>query len=130
MNEQVHDAGQAVRREVLGDEHVDRSMEKSTACSKPMQDLVTEYCWGTIWTRDHLDRRSRSILNLGILTALNRGRELKLHVRGALHNGLSVEEIREVLLQSAVYCGIPAALDAFSAAESVLEEMGALDAAE
>ena len=129
MQENVRDAGLVVRREVLGDEHVDRSLANATAFSRPMQDLVAEYCWGTIWTRNNLDRRSRSILNLGMMTALNRTRELKLHVRGAVNNGLSVEEIREVLLQAAIYCGVPAALEAFAAAEAVLTEMGVTDAA-
>lgn len=124
MQESVRDAGLVVRREVLGDEHVDRSLANATEFSRPMQDLVAEYCWGTIWTRKNLDRRSRSILNLGMMTALNRTRELKLHVRGAVNNGLSVEEIREVLLQAAIYCGVPAALEAFAAAEDVLTEMG------
>lgn len=127
MDEQVRNAGNTVRREVLGDDHVDRSLANATEFTKPMQELVSEYCWGTIWTREHLDRRSRSILNLGMLTALNRHRELKLHVRGAINNGVSVEEIREILLQSAIYCGVPTALEAFSAAEEVLDEMGVLD---
>jgi 4-carboxymuconolactone decarboxylase len=127
MDEKVHNAGLAIRREVLGDKHVDQSLASATDFSKPMQDLVAEYCWGTIWTREALDRRSRSVLNLGMMTALNRSRELKLHVRGAIRNGLSVEEIREVLLQTAVYCGIPAALEAFAAAEAVLTEMGVMN---
>lgn len=127
MDDSVRDLGMKIRREVLGDGHVDRSLATATDFTRPMQDLVGEYCWGTIWGRPGLDRRSRSILNLGLMTALNRRRELELHVRGAINNGLSVEEIREVLLQTAIYCGVPAALEAFSAADAVLREMGAVD---
>ena len=90
---------------------------------KPQQQLVTEYCWGDVWARPGLDRRARSILNLGMLTALNRPNELRLHVRGAVNNGLTAAEIGEVLLQTAIYCGVPAALDSFKVAEEVLKEM-------
>jgi 4-carboxymuconolactone decarboxylase len=89
-----------------------------------MQELVTEYCWGAVWSRDGLDRRTRSILNLGMLAALNRRHELTLHLRGALNNGVTGDEIREVFLQVAIYCGVPAAMDAFRAAEEVLAEAG------
>jgi 4-carboxymuconolactone decarboxylase len=98
--------------------------------SRPMQDLVTEYCWGAIWTRDGLQRRDRSLINLAMLTALNRNHELAVHVRGALRNGCTVEEIQEVLLQASVYVGVPAALESFRVAERVLTELGVdLDAA-
>jgi|SRR5882757_5569916 len=115
-------AGLEMRREVLGAEHVDRSLANATEFGKPMQELVTEYCWGEIWTRPGLSPRERSLLNIGMLTALNRNEELKLHVRGALNNGCSTEEIQEVLLQSAIYCGVPAAIAAFRVAQSALDE--------
>jgi 4-carboxymuconolactone decarboxylase len=115
-------AGLEMRREVLGAEHVDRSLANATEFGKPMQELVTEYCWGEVWTRPGLSPRERSLLNIGMLTALNRNEELKLHVRGALNNGCSTEEIQEVLLQTAIYCGVPAAIAAFRVAQSVLDE--------
>jgi 4-carboxymuconolactone decarboxylase len=115
-------AGLEMRREVLGAEHVDRSLANATEFGKPMQELVTEYCWGEVWTRPGLSPRERSLLNIGMLTALNRNEELKLHVRGALNNGCSTEQIQEVLLQTAIYCGVPAAIAAFRVAQSVLDE--------
>ncbi|MDO8212248.1 carboxymuconolactone decarboxylase family protein [Conexibacter sp. CPCC 206217] len=118
------DRGLAVRREVLGAEHVDRSLARTSDFSRPMQELVTEYCWGASWSRPGLDRRTRSMLNLAMLTALNRRHELELHVRGALTNGVTPTEIQEVLLQASIYCGVPAGLEAFRAAESVLEAAG------
>lgn len=124
MDQKAYDAGMAMRRRVLGDVHVEKSLANVTAFTASMQDLVTEYCWGTVWTREGLDRRSRSILNLGLMTAMNRTREFKLHVRGAITNGLTAAEIGEVLLQTAIYCGVPAALEAFAAAEEVLQDMG------
>jgi 4-carboxymuconolactone decarboxylase len=119
------DEGLQVRREVLGREHVDRALLEASDFARPMQELVTEYCWGAVWARPGLDRRTRSLLNLVMLTALNRRHELELHVRGALTNGVTVSEIQEALLQSAVYCGVPAAMDAFRAAEKVIAEHGA-----
>jgi 4-carboxymuconolactone decarboxylase len=119
------DEGLQVRREVLGGEHVDRALLEASDFARPMQELVTEYCWGAVWARPGLDRRTRSLLNLVMLTALNRRHELELHVRGALTNGVTVSEIQEALLQSAVYCGVPAAMDAFRAAEKVIAEHGA-----
>jgi 4-carboxymuconolactone decarboxylase len=113
--------GLKVRREVLGAEHVDRSMAGANAFTRPFQDLLNEYCWGQVWTRPGLDRRTRSLINLAMLTALNRPNELRLHVRGALNNGCTVEEIQEVLLQSAIYCGVPAALESFKVAREVLD---------
>ena len=118
------EAGIEVREEVLGAEHVERSLAKATEFGRPMQELVTEYCWGEIWTRDALDRRTRSLLNLGMLTAMNRGHELRVHLRGALNNGVTPAEIREALLQAAVYCGVPAGLEAFRLAEEVLGAEG------
>jgi 4-carboxymuconolactone decarboxylase len=116
------EAGLAVRREVLGREHVDRALVAASDFARPMQELVTEYCWGEVWSRPGLARKTRSLLNLAMLTALNRRHELELHVRGALTNGATVSEIQEVLLQAAVYCGVPAAMDAFRAAEKVIAE--------
>jgi 4-carboxymuconolactone decarboxylase len=116
--------GMDVRREVLGAEHVERSLQNATAFGRPIQELVTEYCWGAVWARDGLDRRTRSLLNLGMLTALNRRHELTVHLRGALNNGVTPEEIRETLLQATIYCGVPAGMEAFRAAEEVLAEHG------
>ena len=116
--------GLSVRREVLGPDYVDKSVANVDEFMKPMQKLVTEYCWGEIWTRPGLDRKTRSIINLAMLTALNRPAELKLHVRGALNNGLTKAEIGEVFLQSAIYCGVPASLDSFRVAKEVFREMG------
>ncbi|CAN5254372.1 carboxymuconolactone decarboxylase family protein [soil metagenome] len=124
-HEATYDAGLAVRREVLGTAYVDRSLANATDFTQPMQDLVTEYCWGAIWTRDGLARRERSLVNLAMMTALNRPFELGLHVRGALNNGLTREEIREVFLQCAIYSGVPAALESFKVAESVFAEVAA-----
>ncbi|QPP09353.1 4-carboxymuconolactone decarboxylase [Streptomyces bathyalis] len=115
--------GLQVRREVLGAEHVDRSLANVTDFSRPVQELVTEYCWGAVWNRPGLDRRTRSLLNLTMLTALNRMHELAVHVRGAVTNGCTEEEIQEALLQTAVYVGVPAALESFRVAEKVLQEV-------
>jgi 4-carboxymuconolactone decarboxylase len=114
--------GLAVRRAVLGAEHVYRSLEQASPFSRPMQELVTEYCWGAVWTREGLDRRTRSLVNLGMLTALGKSHELGAHVRGALTNGCTEQEIQEVLLQAAVYCGMPAGLEAFRVAEQAIED--------
>ncbi len=119
------EAGMQVRRDVLGAEHVERSMANASEFAMPMQELVTEFCWGRVWTRPGLDRRTRSLLNLGMLTALNRMHEFGVHVRGAVNNGCTIDEIREVLLQTAVYCGVPAALESFRVAERVLAELAA-----
>lgn len=120
------DQGLEVRRAVLGTEYVDGSIAAANDFMMAFQHITTEWCWGYAWTRPGLERKTRSMLNLAMLTALNRPNELKLHVRGALTNGVSVEEIKEVLLQATVYCGIPAGLDAFKAANQVLEEAGAV----
>lgn len=124
MSKEVYDKGLAIRREVLGAEYVDNSIKSADAFNKPLQDLVTEYCWGAVWGRPGLPKKTRSMLNLAMLTALNRPHELKLHVRGALKNGVSREEITEVLLQAAIYCGVPAAVDAFRTAREALKEAG------
>jgi 4-carboxymuconolactone decarboxylase len=117
-------AGDTMRRKVLGDEHVERSRANATPFSRPLQDLVTEYCWGAVWTRPGLEPPVRSLLNIAMLTALGKPDELRLHVRGAINNGCSVEEIQEVLLQAAVYCGVPAALEASRAAQQVIADLG------
>ena len=117
------DKGLEVRRAVLGAEYVDKSIANADDFSMPFQQLVTEYCWGEIWTRPGLDRKTRSLLNLAMLTALNRPNEVRLHLRGALNNGVSRDEIQEVLLQAAIYCGIPAALDSFKLAREVFKEV-------
>lgn len=116
------DQGLEVRKSVLGAEHVERSFQNATDFNRPMQQLVTEYCWGEIWTRPGIEKKTRSLLNLAILTALNRPHELKLHTAGALRNGCTPEEIQEVFLQCAIYCGVPAAVDAFRTASEVINE--------
>jgi len=117
--------GLAVRRQVLGADYVDRAIAEADEFTRPLQEFVTEYCWGAIWTRPGLPRKTRSLLNLAMLTALNRPHELKLHVRGALRNGCTRGEIMEVLLQAAVYCGVPAAIDGFRVAREVFAADGA-----
>ena len=114
--------GLEIRRAVLGAEYVDNSIASADEFTQDLQRLVTKYCWGDIWGRPGLDRRTRSFLNLSMIAALNRPHELKLHVRGALNNGLSREDIREVFLQVAIYCGVPAAIDSFRVAREVFEE--------
>ena len=120
--------GLAVRREVLGAEYVDKSVAAADDFTAPFQKLLTEWCWGDTWTRPGLDRKTRSLINLAMLTALNRAPEIKLHVRGAINNGVTVDEIKETLIHATIYCGIPAGLDAFKAANDVLKEMGAVPA--
>lgn len=116
-----YDEGMHVRREVLGDEHVDAAIERTTEFTAGFQDLITRYVWGEIWTRPGLDRRTRSCITLTVLVALGREHELAMHVRAALRNGLTPDEIGEVLLQCAVYCGVPAANSAFAIAQGVIE---------
>ena len=125
MDKKRYEEGLAVRKAVLGAEHVEKSLRAADEFTRPMQELVTEYCWGEIWTRPGLDRRTRSFLNLAMLTALNRPHEIKLHVLGALNNGLTKDELMEVFLQSAIYCGVPAALDAMRVAKEVFADMEA-----
>jgi 4-carboxymuconolactone decarboxylase len=120
---ETYEQGLSVRREVLGDAHVERSLAQVSDFSRPIQELVTEYCWGEIWSRDGLPRATRSLINIAMLTALNRGHELGVHVRGALNNGVTEQEIQEVLLQTAIYAGVPASLESFRIAEGVIKEM-------
>jgi 4-carboxymuconolactone decarboxylase len=124
MNQPLFEQGLETRREVLGAEYVDAAIQNADDFNRPMQELVTQYCWGDIWNRPGLDRRTRSLLNLAMLTALNRPHELKLHVKGALRNGVTKDEIREVFMQTAIYCGVPAAIDSFRSAREVFKEMG------
>lgn len=124
VNGESYERGLKIRREVLGDAHVDRSLAAVSEFARPVQELVTAHVWGDVWDRPGLDRRTRSLLNLVMLTALNRTHELAVHVRGAVHNGCSTQEIQEALLQTAVYCGAPAALESFRVAERVLREIG------
>jgi 4-carboxymuconolactone decarboxylase len=121
-DESAHERGMKLRREVLGDEHVDSAIERTTEFTADFQDFITRYAWGEIWSRPGLDRRMRSAITLTALVALGRLEELEIHVRAALRNGLSVDEIREVLLQSAIYCGVPSANSAFAVAQRVLSE--------
>ena len=118
-----YEEGLRVRSEVLGAAHVQRSLERASEFSRPIQELVTEYCWGASWSRGGLARRDRSLINLGMLTALNRSHELGVHVRGAITNGCTITEIQEVILQTAAYCGAPAALESIRVAERVLAEL-------
>jgi 4-carboxymuconolactone decarboxylase len=119
--DELFEKGLKIRREVLGAEHVDRSIASADDFNSDLQELVTKYCWGEIWNRPGLSKQDRSRLNLAMLMALNRPQEFKLHVRGALNNGLSREDIREVLLHAMVYCGVPAAIDAFRSAREVFD---------
>jgi 4-carboxymuconolactone decarboxylase len=123
MTEDAHERGMRIRREVLGDEHVDRAVEQTTEQTADFQDFITRYAWGEIWARPGLDRRTRSCITLTALVALNREPELEVHIRAALGNGLTRAEITEVLLQSAIYCGIPAANSAFATFQHVLSEL-------
>ncbi|PZP23392.1 MULTISPECIES: carboxymuconolactone decarboxylase family protein [Pseudomonas] len=120
MNER--DNGERIRREVMGDAYVDRALNNATEFSQPLQDFVNQNAWGSVWARDGLSRQTRSLITLATLTALKCPQELKGHVRGALNNGCTVEEIREALLHCAVYAGVPAAIDAFRAAQEVIDD--------
>ena len=122
MGDDAHERGMKVRREVLGDEHVDAAVERTSDFTADFQDLITRYAWGEIWTRPGLDRRTRSAITLTALIALGHFDELPMHVRAALRNGLEADEIKEILLQSAIYCGVPAANHAFAVAQEVLED--------
>jgi len=125
---QRYDAGLQVRREVLGTEHVNRSLQNLTPVTEEFQNLITRYAWGEIWTREGLPRHTRSLLTIGLMVALNRNEELKLHLRAARNNGVTREEIKEVLLQTAIYCGVPAANSAFHAAQEIFASQDAQDA--
>ena len=119
---QRYEQGMQVRREVLGDAHVDKSLQNRNAFNEEFQDLITRYAWGEIWSRPGLSRQTRSLITLAMMVALNRGDEFRMHVRAALNNGVTREEIREVLLQTAIYCGVPAANGAFHIAQEVFSE--------
>ena len=123
MNRKSYEEGLAVRRDVLGAEYVDRALASADSFTREWQEFVTEWCWGGLWTRPGLPRKARSLVNLGMLAALNRPQEIKIHVRGALNNGVTREEIAEVFLQAAVYAGAPAGMDAFRAAKEVFDEL-------
>ncbi|MFM8676670.1 MAG: carboxymuconolactone decarboxylase family protein [Burkholderiaceae bacterium] len=122
MKSESFERGLATRREVLGKQYVDDSISKADDFNLPMQELVTEYCWGRVWNRPGLERKTRSMINIAMLTALNRPHELKLHIKGAIRNGVSRDEIREILLQTAIYCGVPAAIDSVRLAREALAE--------
>ncbi len=127
MDKELFDKGLDIRREVLGADYVNKALATAMAdpLMAPLQELVTQYCWGEIWGRPGLERRTRSMINLAMLTALNRPHEVKIHLRGALNNGVSREEIVEVLLQTMIYCGVPAAIDSFRIAKEVFAEADA-----
>ena len=127
MDDEQRERGMRIRREVLGDAHVDRAVERTTEFTEDFQDLITRYAWGEIWARPGLDRRTRSVITLTALVAAGRLEELAMHVRAARANGLSDEEIKEVLLQCAIYCGVPAANSAFAVAQRTLAEPGGAD---
>jgi 4-carboxymuconolactone decarboxylase len=126
MSNEKFERGLALRKQVLGAEYVERSMAAADSFSMPMQELSTEYCWGHVWTRPGLALRDRSLINIAMISALNRPHELKLHVKAALNNGLSREEIREVILQVAVYCGVPAGIDSTRIAREAFAELDAV----
>src|SRR5690606_41185481 len=123
MGKQTFERGLDIRKSVLGAEFVENSLATADDFNRPLQELVTEYCWGAVWGREELPRKTRSMLNLAMLSALNRPHELKMHIRGALRNGVTREEIREVFLQVAIYCGVPAAVDAFRTAREAFAEV-------
>lgn len=122
MDKQRYEAGLKMRKEVLGAEYVENSLKNADDFNREFQEMVTEYCWGGTWGRGVMDKQRRSILNLGMLAALGRMHEFELHFRGAIRNGLSLEELKEVLLQIAVYCGVPAGVEAFRVARKVVDE--------
>jgi 4-carboxymuconolactone decarboxylase len=124
MDKEMFEKGLSIRREVLGAEFVDHAIRTADDFSRPLQELVTQYCWGEIWGRPGLDRKTRSFINLAMITALNRPHEVKMHIKGALNNGLTKDDIKEVFLQVAIYCGVPAAVDSFRTAKEVFAELG------
>jgi 4-carboxymuconolactone decarboxylase len=125
MSTETFDKGLKIRKEVLGAEFVESSFKNADDFSRPMQELTTEYCWGYVWGREGLDRKTRSLLNLAMISALNRPHELRLHIAAALRNGVTREEIREVFMQVAIYCGVPAGVDSFRAAKEVFAQVDA-----
>lgn len=120
---EMYDKGREVRSAVLGQSYVDKAVQNADDFTKPLQDLVTEYCWGAVWGRDELPRKTRSMLTVAMLAVLNRPQELRTHIRGALTNGVTRDELREVLLQVAIYAGVPAAVDSFRVAKETLAEI-------
>jgi len=128
MDQKTFERGREIRSSVLGKEYVDNAFKTADDFNRPLQELVTEYCWGAIWGREELPRKTRSMLNLAMISALNRPHELKAHIKGALANGVTRVEIREVLLQVAIYCGVPAAVDSFRIAREVFAEQEASQA--
>ena len=127
MSRDIFDRGLEIRKKVLGAEFVEKSFASADDFNRPMQELVTEYCWGAVWSRPGLDRKVRSLLNIVMLTALGRRHELEVHVRGAVTNGVSATEIQEALLQTAIYCGVPAAMEAMRTAEAALTALGVVE---
>ncbi|MCX5515424.1 4-carboxymuconolactone decarboxylase [Kaistia algarum] len=125
MTNPTFDKGLEIRKSVLGAEFVEKSFAAADDFNRPMQELVTEYCWGAVWGRETLDKKTRSMLNLAMISALNRPHELKMHVKGALKNGVTKDEIREVFLQVAIYAGVPAGVDSFRIAREAFQEVGA-----
>ena len=125
MDKATHDKGMEIRRATLGDAYVDRAIANMDDFTRELQEMVTTYCWGEVWGRDGLDRKTRSTINLAMLAALNRPHELAAHVRGAINNGMTPDEIKEVLLQVGIYCGVPAMIDSFRTARTVLDDMRA-----
>jgi 4-carboxymuconolactone decarboxylase len=123
MDQTTYDRGLEIRKSVLGNDFVDKALASADDFNRPMQDLTTEYCWGYVWGRDGLPKKTRSMLNLAMISALNRPHELKIHVAGALRNGVSREEICEVFLQVAIYCGVPAGVDSFRTAREVFADI-------
>ena len=123
VDRQMFEKGLAIRRSVLGEEYVDNAIKTADDFSRPLQELVTQYCWGEIWGRPGLDRKTRSLINLAMISALNRPHEVKMHIKGALNNGLTKDQIQEVFLQVAIYCGVPAAVDSFRLAREVFQEL-------
>jgi 4-carboxymuconolactone decarboxylase len=122
MDKETYERGLEIRKSVLGKEFVEKAIASADEFNRPLQELVIEYCWGAVWGREGLNKKTRSIINLAMISALNRPHELKMHVKGALRNGLTREEIREVLLQVGIYCGVPAAVDSFRVAREALNE--------
>jgi 4-carboxymuconolactone decarboxylase len=125
MNDELFEKGLAIRKSVLGAEFVEKSIASADDFNMPMQRLVTEYCWGAVWGREDLPKKTRSLLNIAMLSCLGRSHELKMHTKGAIRNGCTKEEVREVLLQVAIYCGVPAAVDSFRVAKEALDELAA-----
>jgi 4-carboxymuconolactone decarboxylase len=123
MDKERYDRGLEIRKAVLGAEYVEKSLKSADDFNRPMQELSTEYCWGAVWGREGLTRKERSMINLAMISALNRPNELKIHVQGAIRNGLTREQIREVLMQVAIYCGVPAGMDSFRIAKEALAAM-------